>query len=239
MSNNKWYLLLAAFAAPLIIILMIAYYISFVAFSNVDNTDQLANNLADIHSVLTGEKITNTDEFSADNIAYENAYNNRVYDFENPSPEYLGLSQSTEDRLKANGYEITFTGDANLDGRQDLIAIKPVDLKLTADYLEGFVAADELQIFTEFPGFGLSWPEFSLDKNNFPAALISEDGVPMNNIIGIKQETDPNGRVQFGICPLDHQGNNVAQCFSLIWDPKISQYDFYCCDKTPDWEALK
>lgn len=225
---------LALFAGPLIIILFIAYYISFVAFANVDNTEQMVNNLSEIHTALTGEKITNSDEFGEVNITQEAELNNRTF-----GDDLSGLSQTTDERLKANGYEITFSGDANLDGKQDLIAIKPVNLKLTTDYLEGFVAADELQVYTEYPGFGLAWPLFSLNKNNFPTSIISKSGLPMNNIIGIKQETDPNGRIQFGICALDHQGNNIAQCFSMIWDPKISQYDFYCCDKNPDWEKLK
>jgi|GEM_PF-5829128 len=229
MSNKNWYLILGLFAAPLLVIMIIAYIISFVLTGNIDNTDLLPANLATIHSAITGESTSDLDEFSPENIAKEADINSSVENYQ---------TQSTAERLAAAGYEILYNEDINSQEGNEIIAVKAVDLT-PPDTYEDMIVVSDLRVYTEGGATGNGWPLLMLDEINLPTSILSDSEPPKNNLFALKTEWDPNGRVKFTICPVDHQGNNTAQCGGYIWDGRQGRYDFYGGGKNPEWDNLK
>ena len=232
MSNKRWYILLLLFASPLLIVVFLAYYISFVAFADTDNTNQLTSNLSQIHSAITGQSSFDADEineFSPENITDEALIN---------SSTDISSQQTTEERLIIEGFEIMYNEDINLVEGNEIVAVKPVDLDISDTYPDMTVVS-ELRVYSNGPAIIGGWPLLIFDKINLPTSILELDQPPKNNLFAIQTEWDPNNRIKFTLCPIDHLGEFTAQCGGYIWDGPVDKYDFYGGGKNPDWETLK
>lgn len=229
MSNKSWYIILALFSLPLLVILIIAYLISFVLTGNIDNTNQLTDNLAVIHSVISTNQADELDEFSAANVAAEKELNENYGESD---------SQTTLDRLKLSGYEILYNEDINKVTGNEIVAVKTIDLS-PPDTFEDMIVVSDFRVYTEGRATDNGWPLIILDSINLPTSVLSMNEPPKNNLFALKSEWDPNGRIQFTICPLDHQGDSIAQCGGYIWDGPRGEYDFYGGGKYPEWDNLQ
>ncbi|MBU0648025.1 hypothetical protein KJ855_02495 [Patescibacteria group bacterium] len=183
------------------------------------------------------EKIIDT-ENTGDEIVDENG---NVYQFKSVTNEEMQIKalDSVKKKLELAGYTILKMEDINQDGEVEMVAYIKQDIipgqDWVGDYGDDYVVTSDFVIYS-YMGGNLPDVVLKVDKYNSQWMEITVDNIDDTAYFVMFYDDDPFGNMQFGLMPINQNGEIISQGGGLSWHPFLGRYEMYCCGREfPNW----